>query len=636
MCGICGKFSFPSQPPPSQDLIQKMAQKMIHRGPDEEGYFFEGRVGLGHRRLKVIDPETGTQPIVSACSTGVIVYNGEVYNFPQLREELEARGRKFKTKSDAEVVLNAYLEWGLEFLGRLRGVFAFAIYDRSEQSLLLVRDRFGVKPLYYFQGKGGVSFASELKALLCEPEIERRLDPVAIYQYFISLYIPSPRSGVLGVNKLPAGHFLYLKDEQVILARYYQLPELKESKAPDFSQACEEVFEEIERAVSEELVSDVPIGVFLSGGLDSSTVTTACLKGAKAKIKAYTVGFEEERWDETRWAREVAQSLGAEHQILYNRAEDLEDLLDKIIWHFDEPHGNYTAVANYLLCQACRSEIVVALAGSGGDEVFAGYQHHLADKLIAYYYRLVPGFLRKKALMPLFNRLSSSDQIPGWRRRFARALGFEEPDLVLRHLRFITLGGFYHWLEQGQLIDFSNLAPEERKEHNPYLQLARFAWEYPGEDKFNALLWLDINTYLNEDILMMTDRMSMANSLEVRVPLLDHKLVEKVFSLPFSYKLPGLDKKYILKGYLLNYLSRKLVYRPKQGFGIPLQLWIKDRLRDFFLELFQGELARKEDFIDMKLAQKILKEHQEQGRDHTSRIWMIAHYLLWKEKFRIS
>ncbi len=613
-----------------------MAQTITHRGPDEEGYFFEDRVGLGHRRLKIIDPETGTQPIQSACKSAVIVYNGEVYNFPEIRKELEQKGRKFLTKSDAEVVLNAYLEWGEDCLERLRGIFAFAIYDRRDKSLFLARDRFGVKPLYYFQNEHGLSFASELKALLKDPEIERSLDPLAMYQFFIILYIPAPRSPVKGIKKLPQGHFIKVKDGKVILKRYYSLPHLDEQFAPSFEQASEQVFAEIKRAVKEELISDVPIGVFLSGGLDSSTVTTALIKEAGAKIKAYTVGFEEERWDETRWAREVAKTLGAQHQILFNRADDLEALLDRIIWHFDEPHGNYTAVANYLLCQACRSEIVVALAGSGGDEVFAGYTHHLADKLIDFYYRLIPAFFRKKLLAPFFANLCPQDQIPSLRRRLARSLGFDEPDLAKRHLKFMTLGGFRSWLERGEFIGFDKVSQKERKASDPYEHLARFAREYPGKDKFNALLWLDINTYLCEDILMMTDRMSMANSLEVRVPLLDHKLVELVFSLPFSYKLPRLDKKFLLKKYLLRHLPRSLVYRPKQGFGIPLQVWIKDRLRNFFEELFNSELAKKEDLIDMNLARAMLKEHLEQERDHTSRIWIVAHYLLWKEKFGIS
>ena len=637
MCGFAGKFYLSPSQKPDPELVKKMTGLLAHRGPDQEGFFFEGQAGFGHRRLKVIDLKTGQQPMESACGRGMIVYNGEVYNYRELRDELEKKGRKFRTTSDTEVILNAYLEWGEESLARLRGIFGFAIYDRAEKKLLVARDHFGVKPVYFFEGPGWVSFASELKSLLADPGLERRMDPVAFYQFFTVTHIPAPWSGVMGVKKLLPAHYMVVKNGQVKVSRYWKLSPKNEYEAPPLSQTCETIFDGIENAVGEELVSDVPIGVFLSGGVDSSTVTNAALKKSAGKIKTYTVGFEEERWDESKWANAVARKLNAEQVLLSNRAHDLVSLIDKIVWHFDEPNHNYTAVANYLLCQACKQEITVALAGSGGDEVFAGYTHHLADKLINNYYQLTPGFLRRKVLAPFFAGLGAeADQTPGWRRRFSRALGFDEPDLALRHLRFLTQENFRTWLPTGEFIGFDKISEKDRAANDPYEHLARWAREYPGKDPLNSLLWLDINSFLCDDILLMTDRMSMANALEVRVPLLDHKLVELLFTLPFSAKLPGTDKKYILKKYLLKSLPRELVYRPKMGFGVPLQLWIKDRLKGFFTEIFEGELARKEDFISMPLARQLLKEHVEQGRDHTARIWMIAHYLLWKKTFAIS
>jgi len=637
MCGFAGKFYFSPGEKPDQELVKKMAGLLAHRGPDAEGFCFDGQLGLGHRRLKVIDLATGGQPMTSVCGRGVIVFNGEVYNFRELRSELEGKGCQFKTTSDTEVVLNACLEWGEDCLSRLRGIFAFAVFDREKNSLLLARDHLGVKPLYYYQGEGWISFASELKALLADPEIEHKIDPVALYQFFSVQHIPAPLSGVAGVKKLLPAHCLSVKNGQVEIRRFWKLSPADEFSAPGREQAQEMIFAELERAVGEELVSEVPLGIFLSGGLDSSSVTVAALKRSSGRLKAYTVGFEEAQWDETRWARAVAGKLKAEHVVLESRAQDLPALLEKIVWHFDEPNGNYTAVANYLLCQACRKEITVALSGGGGDELFAGYTHHLADKLIDYYYRWTPGFLRRALLAPAFSALGKTrDQTPGWRRRFSRALGFEEPDLALRHLRFLTIGNFRPWLEQGELIGFDKLSASERETHDPYRHLARWAYEYPGRDRLNSLLWLDLNSYLCDDILLMTDRMSMANGLEVRVPLLDCKLVELLFNLPFSWKLPGLDKKVILKKYLLKKLPRELVYRPKQGFGIPLQVWLKDRLKDFFRELFDGELGRDENFISMPVARRLLDEHIEQGRDHTHRIWMVAHYLLWRKAFRLN
>lgn len=637
MCGIAGKYYFSPEKAPEREVVKKMTGLVAHRGPDEEGFFFEGQVGFGHRRLKVIDLATGGQPMESACGKAVIVYNGEVYNYRELRAELENKGRQFKTTSDTEVILNAWLEWGEACLTRLRGVFAFAIYDRADKALVLARDHLAVKPLYFYQGREFISFASELKSLLADPEIERSMDPVAMYHFFSVQHVPAPFSGVKGLRKMPPAHFLVAKNGRVELKRFWKLSPVDEFAAPDRSRMEEQIFAELEKSVGDQLVSDVPIGVFLSGGLDSSAVTAAALKQSSGRIKAYTVGFEEERWDESKWARAVATELKAEHVVLENRAEDMVSLLEKIIWHYDEPSGNYTAVANYLLCQACRKEITVALSGSGGDEIFAGYTHHLADKLIDYYYRLTPAALRKNLLAPAFAGLArEQDQEPGLRRRLSRALGFEEPDLALRHLRFLTQGNFRAWMDKGEFLGMDKVSAQTRQENDPYRHLARWAYEYPGRDKLNSLLWLDINTYLCDDINLMTDRMSMANALEVRVPLLDYKLVELLFTIPFSFKLPGVDKKRILKSYLLKKLPRELVYRPKQGFGVPLQVWIKGRLKGFFHDLFHGELARKEDFISMEIARGLLKEHVEQGRDHTQRIWMVAHYLLWKKIFSIS
>lgn len=636
MCGFTGKFYFSPDKKPDPRLIQKMTDQIRHRGPDAEGFFFEGQAGLGHRRLKIIDLDTGGQPMESACGRGVIAYNGEVYNFRELRSELEQKGRTFRTRSDTEVVLNAWLEWGESGLAKLRGVFAFAIFDRKEKSLLLCRDRYGVKPLYYYAGPDWVSFGSELKSLLVDPELPHKMDPVAVYQFSLIGYMPAPKSGVMGVNKLLPCHCLQVGQGGVSVKSYYQLPARDEFEAQGQARAQEMVNAEIESAVKDELVSDVPLGVFLSGGVDSSAVTAAAAKGGSGKIKTFTVGFEEAQWDESKWAKTVADKLNTEHILLHNQAQDLVSLLEKIVWHFDEPHGNYTAVANYLLCQACKQEISVALAGGGGDEVFAGYTHHLADKFINYYYMLTPGFLRKGLLAPFFAGMVREDQSPSTRRKLSRALGFEEPDLALRHLRYLTINNFGRWVDNGQFIGMDKVCHNDRAANNPYEHLARYAREYPGKDRFNALLWLDIHTYLCDDILMMTDRMSSASAMEVRVPFLDHKLVELMFTIPFSYKLPGADKKHMLKKYLMRHLPRELVYRPKQGFGVPLQVWIKGKINNFFTELFESDLARKEDFMSMPLARQFLKEHTEQGIDHTARIWMVAHYLLWKKTFSIS
>jgi len=636
MCGFAGKFYFSPDKKPEPRLIKSMTDQIIHRGPDAEGLFFEGQVGLGHRRLKIIDLATGDQPMESACGRGVIAYNGEVYNFRELRAELEQKGRKFRTQSDTEVVLNAWLEWGELGLEKLRGIFAFAIYDRGEKKLLLCRDRYGVKPLYYYIGPDWISFGSELKSLLKDPELPRRMDPVAVYQFFLIGYMPAPKSGVTGASKLLPCHFLSVKDAQVSIKSYHQMPARNEYDAPGPELARKMVFEEIDSAVKDELVSDVPLGVFLSGGVDSSAITAAAVKASSGKIKTYTVGFEEAQWDESKWAKAVAGQFHAEHILLHNRAQDLVPLLEKIIWHFDEPHGNYTAVANYLLCQACKKEISVALAGAGGDELFAGYTHHLADKLINYYYAFTPGFLRRGLLAPFFAGLVREDQARSFRRRLSRSLGFEEPDLVVRHLRYLTMGAFGRYLTNGGLIGPDKISEKDRAAHDPYRHLARYAREYPGQDPFNSLLWLDLHTYLCDDILLMTDRMASASAMEVRVPLMDHKLVELMFTIPFSYKLPGTDKKHMLKKYLLQSLPREMVYRPKQGFGVPLQVWINGKLKGFFSELFESDLARKEDFISMPLARQLLKEHTEHGIDHTARIWMAAHYLLWKKTFAIS
>lgn len=592
---------------------------MIHRGPDDEGQFCAGPVGLGMRRLSIIDLKGGQQPFRSRDGSVVLVANGEVYNFRELRSQLELAGHRFRSHSDCETILWGYLEWGLErLLAKLNGMYAFALWDARLQQLLIVRDRLGIKPLYYhFDGKA-FSFASEIKSLLAlgvSPEFNREALPA-----YLSLgYVPAPDTLFHGIRKLPVATAAAVKSARVTLQRYWSLPTEVRS---DFSESewCDRVRAQIETSVNRQMVSDVPLGAFLSGGIDSSAVVAFMAKHASGALKTYAIGFEgdgaNQYYNELPYARQVAQRFGTEHHEILVKP-DVATLLPQLLWQMDEPIADSAFLTTFLVSEFARREVTVILSGVGGDELFGGYRRYLGEHFAARYRRL-PSFARM-ALRRIADRLPA-DRHNRWLDfgRLARAfvltadLDFEQryrsyievfaPETI-RDLCGATAGG-----ADAVQDAFSASA---------------------GQDILNRLLNVDSQTQLPDDLLLLTDKMSMAVSLECRVPLLDHELVELAASIPVSRKLQGGELKHILKKALQGILPKEILHRKKRGFGAPMGAWLRHELLGLMEQVLSEPSLKQRGIFDPNVVQRVIREHMSRHADHTDHLQALINLELW-------
>ena len=626
MCGIVGNVLARADRTPDAAVLKRMNDRITHRGPDDEGVFVQGPAGLAMRRLKIIDLATGHQPMTGEDGRVWTVFNGEIYNYRELREAHAARGHVFTTRSDTEVIVHGYEERGVASVGDLDGMFAVAIWDAPARTLLLARDRLGIKPLYYAVLPDQIVFASELKALLEHRAIERTLDLTALSRYLAHEYVPAPHSILRAVRKLPAGHWLTYTDGRVKLEPYWDV-HFQRGAGIDEAEAVEALRAALDRSVKQHLVSDVPLGVFLSGGIDSSAVAAFAARHFPGRLKTFSIGFEDPSFDETAHARRVARVLDTDHQeeILDPRAA--LDLVTRLPELLDEPLGDASFLPTYLLSRFTRRSATVALSGDGGDELFAGYPTYQAHRL-AGPLELIPPLLRRRLLRPVVERLPVSLDNLSFDfklKRFVAGLDFAPVD---RHAAWL---GSFTPAEQRELFTADALA---RMEAPPsYAAFHEMLSHAPSASGLERMLYLDLKGYLGEGVLTKVDRASMACSLEVRVPLLDHRVVELATSLPMHLKLRRVTTKYVLKRALAGVLPRDILERPKKGFGIPLGRWFRGELAPMLRDVCAPEVIRRAGLFRPEAVGRLLAEHAEGRHDHRKKLYTLLAFQLWASRY---
>lgn len=617
MCGIAGYLNL--QQPADSTLIEAMTRTLHHRGPDGEGYHLDGALALGHRRLSIIDLAGGKQPMSDDSGRYWITFNGEIYNFPLLREQLMKHGHRFATRSDTETILAAYKQYGENCVDHLRGMFAFAIWDSRDKTLFLARDRVGKKPLYYhFTGTGFV-FASEIKAILQYPGIERAIDPSALADYLQLQYVPFPKTIFRSIHKLPPGFTLRVTleaDRLRLTERKYWDLRYEPDYARSEGQWCDLLREKFDEAVRIRMISEVPLGAFLSGGVDSSAVVAFMAKSQSAPVKTFSIGFKEEDFSELQYARQIAEQFGTDHHE-YVVEPDAMEMLPKLAWEFDEPFADSSAVPTYYVSKLAREHVTVILSGDGGDETFAGYGRYPWATDMAQY-----DFIPPAARRVLF----------GWPSALL-------PDGVrgkgmLRHLSKDPFGRYAGQVSQGDPSYFNGLFSDSFKTSLDQQSTGdRFLREFydacNSSDYLTRIQYLDTKTYLAEDILTKVDRASMLCSLETRAPLLDHELLELAARIPSSLKLKNGTTKYIMKKSLEGILPGNILYRKKMGFGVPLVHWFKGDLVDYSRDILFSTAARQRGFFNMHQIEKLLDQHQKTGRDLSPRIWGLLFFEHW-------
>ena len=619
MCGIAGIFDYRGRRDADRRLLRRMTDVIVHRGPDGDGFHYAPGVGLGHRRLAIVDLAGGDQPIYNEDRTVCIVYNGEIYNFQPLMTELSALGHVFRTRCDTEVIVHAWEEWGEACLDRFNGMFAFALLDEQRQTLFLARDRLGEKPLYYsFLSDGRLLFASELKSLLCCPQLDRRLDPQAVEEFFAFGYIPDPRSIYSGVHKLAPAHCLLVRrgEDPPEPHAYWQL-RFVDGSATRKEEAEEELISRLYQSVRMRMIADVPLGAFLSGGVDSSAVV-AMMAGLQAEpVSTFSISFGTKGFDESPYAAMIAGRYDTDHHL---RAVDPDsfDLLDRLAGIYGEPFGDSSALPTLRVCAVARENVTVALSGDGGDEVFAGYRRyrwHCVEERVR---RIVPQGLRG----PLFGALGALYPKLDWAPRPLRAKAtLEELARDTDEAYFASVSVCSDVLRRRL---FSPALTAELQGYNAVEVLKEHMTECGSEDPLSRVQYADFKTYLPGDILTKVDRASMASSLEVRVPLLDHTLVEWAARLAPRLKLRGREGKYVFKSALEPYVPSEILYRPKQGFAVPLAAWFRGPLRRRLRETLSGAVLCESGLFDVAAIASLLDQHQSGERDHSAALWTLS------------
>ncbi|MDI6774733.1 MAG: asparagine synthase (glutamine-hydrolyzing) [Verrucomicrobiota bacterium] len=620
MCGICG-FTWSDRA-----LVEAMARALAHRGPDQDGFFVSDDVSLGHRRLSIIDlSEHGRQPMTNEDRTVQLVFNGEIYNFQELRRDLLAKGHAFVSRSDSEVIVHAYEEYGIEAIGKLRGMFAFAIWDSRNRSLLLVRDRIGIKPLYYHRRNGRLVFASEIKAILEVPSVPRELNPQALYDYLGFEFVPAPATMFRDIFKLPAGHYLLFRDGQANVRRYWDLA-MGGNTLP-YHEAVERERELLGQAVKSHLVSDVPLGVFLSGGLDSSALVAMMRRHISGRLRTFTIGYPDETFSELEYARQVADVFATDHHVLM--IEDLKpDHIETAVWHLDEPMTDLSTIPLMLVCRKAREHITVCLSGEGGDESFAGYDRFKASRLNRWC-GLVPGRLRRGVIGPLVARLPDQPRKKGAINMLKRFIEGSVLPPEGRHLRWQYFSSARH---EQQLFtpDF-----RARLTRDPFRQVREYAERCSDADTVNREIYLDMRFMMTDSVLMKVDKMSMASSLEIRVPLLDHVFVEFMAGLPGDWKLKGLRTKRVFRSALKGILPDNILNRGKQGYSLPVKHLLRGQLRDYMTRLLnESPLIRKN--LDIRHVNRLIQEHLAMVHNHNHTLWALMTVALWRQRFKVE
>ncbi len=627
MCGIAGFTTFTPPRFDPREVIRRMAEPLAPRGPDGEGFYSDPAIHLGHRRLSIIDLEGGAQPMSADGGRYQIVFNGEIYNYIELQEELRRRGRVLATRSDTEVILHLYALDGLKALDRLNGMFAFALWDRDERRLLLARDRIGIKPLYYAVCGGDLVFASEMKSLLRHPGVERRLNRLSVSKYFTFGYVPAPHTIFENVFKMAPGSYLCFDAAGRRSDSYWDIPMQDNPLSGRNADECaEDLLSLLRDAVAKQLRADVPVGVFLSGGIDSSTLTALAAPAVGGKLHTFSVGFDEPSYDESPYATIVSSRFGTEHhhQVLTSRRA--LDILPTAMRVLDEPLADASILPTYLLSQFTARHVKVVLGGDGGDELFAGYPSFLAHDI-----------MEKLSILPAPWR----DKLVGWARHIPVSHRYASVEFLLQQffkgagispeIRFFLWMGYFGNDQKKHLL--SAEVQQELLRDNPFEDVLDHTRRSGLVNSFERILYLCTKLYLQDDILVKVDRASMANSLEVRVPFLDHHVVDYVAGIRSVYKLKGLTTKYILKKAVANLLPREIVHRRKAGFMIPLASWLAHDLRSLARDLCSESSLTRDGLFQPAYVAGLLDDHEQRRRDHRKLIWALLAFLMWRNEY---
>ncbi len=625
MCGIAG-FVVKDGPRPEREILARMNAAIIHRGPDEEGFFVDDHAALAMRRLAIIDLAGGQQPIWNSDRTKCIFFNGEIYNYQELRKGLDERGHKFYTNSDTEAIIHLYDEYGVDCLQHLRGMFAIAIWDTVERTLFLARDRVGKKPLLYsHQPNGDLIFGSEFQAVLKHPSVSREVDPEAIDAYLSFSCVPAPLTGFKSIRKLEPGHWLRWKDGAIETKRYW-LPNFSKKIPISEEEAIEETTRILRESTRLRMISEVPLGAFLSGGVDSSLIVALMAQESSTPVKTFSIGFEEEDYSELKYARMVAEHVGAEYHEFVVKPNALE-ILETLVDHYGEPYADSSAIPTYYVAKETRNHVTVALNGDGGDESFAGYERYAAMRAAEKYNR-IPALLRKPfiefpaSLMPT-SELKRSRLRDG--KRFLSAASLP------------TVERYFRWNSAFDRSTKADLYTSDFRHAIDSADASRFLGQWfataNGSGIIDTTMLVDQMTYLPNDLLVKVDIASMANSLEARSPFLDHNVIEFAASLPESMKLSGVETKSFLKKVASRLVPNEAIYRRKMGFGVPVGKWFRGEMKEFLREILLSEASLNRGIIKAEMLQKYVGEHTRGERDHAFRIWALLMLELWYQRF---
>ncbi|MEP6944328.1 MAG: asparagine synthase (glutamine-hydrolyzing) [Acidobacteriota bacterium] len=625
MCGIVG-FVNNGGRAAGRDVLEAMNRCIVHRGPDDDGFYVEGSVGLAMRRLAIIDLAGGKQPIHNADRTKWIVYNGEIYNYRELREGLLARGHKLYTHSDTEAIIHLYDEYGVDCLKHLRGMFAIAIWDETDKSLFLARDRVGKKPiLYSHQPNGDLIFGSEFRAVLKHPAVSRDVDYAAIDSYMSYLCVPAPQTAFKQIRKLEPGHWLRWKAGEIETQRYW-LPDFSKKIKITEAEAIDETTRILRESTKMRMISEVPLGAFLSGGVDSSAVVALMAQESSTPVKTFSIGFEEQDFSELKYAKKVAQHVGAEYNEFIVRPDALE-VLPLLVDHYGEPYADSSAIPTYYVAKETRKHVTVALNGDGGDESFAGYERYMAME-IAEYYKRIPGGIRKALIEGPVNMLPTSEMKKSRVRDVQRFFTSANEDVLPR---------YHRWMSTFKPAVRAEMYTAEFKASlngsDPAAVLGKWFERSQGLGVLDSTLLTDQMTYLPNDLLVKVDIATMANSLEARSPFLDHKMIEFAASLPENLKMSRFRTKSLLKKVAAKLVPPEVIYRRKMGFGVPVGKWFRGEMKDFVRGVLLSETALGRGIIKPEVIQKYVREHTSGEQDHAFQVWTLLMLELWFQRF---
>ncbi len=627
MCGITGWVNLkPNTLEVDRAVLHSMCDTITHRGPNSEGIWTDDYVALGMRRLSIIDLHTGDQPVYNDDKSVVVMMNGELYNYREVRADLEKLGHKFVTQTDTEIVPHLYEVYGDDFVDHLNGMFAISLWDSRRKRLVLARDRYGEKPLYYGVFDNKLIYGSEPKALLAHPSVTRELDLEAFRQYLSFDYVPAPRSIFKGISKLPAAHIMTVENGEVKIRRYWNLTFNKKGQVKSLENAAAELRALLSDAVRMRLVADVPLGVLLSGGVDSSAIAAFATQHATETVKTFSIGFSEDSFDETKYARLVAKHLGTDHYEEILSAAKAGDLISEIGTWLDEPLSDGSLIPTYLLARFVRKHVTVALGGDGGDELFAGYPMYFGHKVAAAY-GAIPQFLRSGLIEPIVRMLPVSTKNLSFDYRAKRFVRSTKYDTITRH---------HSWFGSFTIDEQESLLTEHVRRQTTgdiYAGTRDLLGICDAASEIEQMQYLDINFYMAEDILSKVDRASMAVSLETRAPFLDPRIGEFAASLPLNYKLRGSKGKYILKRSVEGLLPHSVLTRSKKGFGIPIAEWLKGRLNPLMHDLLATERLKDQGLFEPTHVQKLITEHERGIASHHKQLWTLLVFELWYDTF---